>query len=85
MLLTKQLHARLFYPKSISPQDSLTPNPSRPPPSLAYSYVVDALKKPPGSSMFTFGVEALRQFQGALPQLTPFAALLLPVRGGGKG
>jgi CCR4-NOT transcription complex subunit 1 len=38
---------------------------------MALRYVLEALRKPPGSNMFTFGVTALEQFKSRLSECTP--------------
>ena len=46
---------------------------------IVLRHVLDALKKPPRSSMFMFGLNALRQFVTGLAQLPPFCVQLLQV------
>eukprot|EP00798_Chlamydomonas_sp_ICE-L_P003954 gene3954-14033_t len=46
---------------------------------IALRYVLDALKKPPGSKMCTFGTDALRQFVGSIQQWPQFCQHLLQV------
>jgi hypothetical protein len=46
---------------------------------IALRYVLDALRKPPGSKMFTFGIEALGQFQSRLPEWPQYCSYILQV------
>lgn len=47
---------------------------------IALRYVLDALKRPPGTKMFMFGVDALRQFAPSVHLWPPFCAQALQVR-----
>ena len=50
---------------------------------MVLRHIIDALRKPPGSSMFVFGVDAMRQFgtsPASLSQLVPFCMQLVQVR-----
>ena len=51
---------------------------------VALRYVLDALKRPPGSKMFGFGVDALRQFAPSVHLWPPFCAQVLQVWTGQK-
>ena len=49
---------------------------------IALRYVLDALRKPPGSKMFAFGADALKQFAPIVHMWPQFCAHVLQVRGG---
>jgi len=46
---------------------------------LALRYVLDALRKPLGSKMFSFGLEALNQFRSSLGQWTQYCQHILQI------
>ncbi|RKP25851.1 CCR4-Not complex component, Not1-domain-containing protein, partial [Syncephalis pseudoplumigaleata] len=46
---------------------------------IALRYVLDALRNPPGSRMFRFGIQALTQFQSRLAEWPPFCEHLLQI------
>lgn len=46
---------------------------------IALRYVLDALRNPLGSKMFTFGVQALRQFQSRLSEWPQYCSHLLQI------
>jgi CCR4-NOT transcription complex subunit 1 len=46
---------------------------------IALRYVLDALRKPLGSKMHTFGVEALNQFRGSLGQWTQYCQHIMQI------
>ncbi|RCH84773.1 hypothetical protein CU098_001795, partial [Rhizopus stolonifer] len=46
---------------------------------IALRCVLDALKNPPGSKMFNFGIQALTQFQSRLPEWPQYCAHLLQI------
>ena len=46
---------------------------------IALRYVLDALRKPLGSKMFTFGLEALNQFRGIVGQWTQYCQHILQI------
>ena len=48
--------------------------------TMALNYVMDALRKEPGSKMFAFGVGALRQFVASMPQWPQHCMQMLQVR-----
>eukprot|EP00959_Pyramimonas_sp_CCMP1952_P270600 5656943-Pyramimonas_sp.AAC.1 len=46
---------------------------------IALRYVLDALRKPLGSKMFTFGLEALNQFKTRLPEWPQYCSYILQI------
>lgn len=46
---------------------------------IALRCVLDALRNPPGSKMFSFGLQALQQFQSRLPEWPQYCAHLLQI------
>ncbi|KAJ3269632.1 hypothetical protein HDV01_001148 [Terramyces sp. JEL0728] len=46
---------------------------------IALRYVLEALRQPVGSKLFQFGISALAQFQGRLPEWSQYCSLLLQI------